>query len=147
MGTLRDYWNKIFWGFFIVIGIGFIALAFLGSLIFLDLLFGFVVIAMGIHKLQEEFSTETLKADHEMAKYNINNMSRWMTDSHRFLNDLQRDHDTKFSHLNEFKTKAEEAMEDNYRDLVKKIVHLENRLNEISRAFLTEKPRSGRKRE
>lgn len=133
---VRDLWNKIFWGMFIVIGIGFVFLALYGSLLFLDLLLGFAIITMGLHKLGEEYSVKTFKKDQVQLSESMGDISKWMQDSNKYLNELKELQAYNIKTLGTREQDIESQMEKNYRNLARKIIELENRLNEISNSFL-----------
>ena len=131
--NIRNIWNKIFWAMFVIIGIGFVFLAFFGNMLFLDLLLGFAIITMGLHKLGEEYSVKHIKTDQLHVAENMENISKLIQDSHKQLNDKE--------------INMEKKLERNYRNLARKIIEVENRINEVSDLLVKKTTvRSGRRK-
>lgn len=135
--------NKVFWVLFIVIG-AFIIVGALG-IIFVDILIGLAVIVIGIHKLEEEFKSKRIFREQEKTNNDIHSISRWMESSDVLTQSMKTRNENRFFHIDNKRAALERELEEKYRDLARKTLELDNKFNEISRAFVKKEViRSGR---
>lgn len=144
MTDVFGYGNSVFWLFFIALGI----LAIFGvifNVFLIDILLGLIVILIGIQKLVEEHHKKELEGKQNSANDALQHISQWLNASHEFMSTMKKTHEGKLSELEKKKADVDEKIENNYRDLVKKIIELENKFNELTMRYARgEKLRSGR---
>lgn len=132
-----DYWSSIFWLLFIIAG-GFVIAGSFIRLIFLDILLGLILIAIGILKLGEEIANRNLSRRHKNINESIDYLTNQLGASTNLTRALKERHDHRFLHLDRKRTEIENRVEKNYRELARKIMDVESRLNEIGRALAHE---------
>ncbi len=131
-------WNKLFWALFIVIGIILIAGAVAGVLSLVEILIAFMVIAIGAEKLGEEISDKKLQEEQGKINRDLIFISRWLENNNVFTRQMKDRHEQRFFKLDNKRADIEKKHELGYRELAKKILDVENRMNEVSRALLQE---------
>ena len=131
-------WNKVFWGLFLVIGIILIAGAVAGKLSLVEILVAFVVIAIGAEKLGEEISDKKLQEEQNKINRDILFISRWLENNNAFTRQMKDTHEKRILKLDNKRAEIEGKHETSYRDLARKILEMENKANEVSRALLQE---------
>lgn len=120
-------WNKIFWAVFVTAAVTIIIFIVTGFF-YSWLLFGLIIIALGTQMLALETTSKKAEQKQEKLKTAIN----------RAIEQLNQNHP-------QSEKEILELIERRNRETAKKIIELENKLNEISRAFLyAERVRSGR---
>lgn len=132
-----DYWSSAFWLLFVIAG-GFVIAGSFIRLIFLDILLGLILIAIGVLKLNEDITRKGLRRRHNNINESIDYLTNQIGTSTNMTRMLRERHDHRFLHLDKKRAEIEDKIEDNYRDLAKKIIHVENKLNEIGRALTQE---------
>jgi len=127
--------NRIFWAIFTLIGILLIA-GFFVKLLYVDLLLGFLVIAVGVVKLSEELSSNEMKGRHSDINESIRYLTHMVDDANRSMERLKEKSDHRFHHFDGKRAEIEQQIEDNYDSLAKKIVQQENKLNDVTKAVV-----------
>jgi len=133
-----NQWDKVFWALFIVIG-AIIVIGTLGNVFIFDILLGVAVIIIGTQKLAEDIKTIKINNEQEKINENINNISHWLNSSYNYTKNIRDRSEYRFYHMNNKRIKTDENIEGMERDmeiLAKKMIDLENKLNEISRVFV-----------
>lgn len=147
MLNFANQWDKVFWALFIVIG-AIIVIGTLGNVFIFDILLGVAVIIIGTQKLAEDIKTIKINNEQEKINENINNISHWLNSSYNYTKNIRDRSEYRFYHMNNKRIKTDEkigGMERDMEILAKKMIDLENKLNEISRVFVRrEIIRSGR---
>jgi hypothetical protein len=145
--NLLDHWDKVFWLLFIIIG-AIITTGTLGNLFIFDIILGVAVIIIGVQKLAEEIRSKRLASEQEKISSNAASIFQWLNSSHAYTKKIKTRTDNRFYHMDNKRIKAEKRADEIENDidiLAKKMIELENKLNEIIRVFLRkEKVRSGR---
>lgn len=131
-------WNKFFWILFIMMGVILIIGAALGVLTLVEVLIAFIVIAIGAEKLGEEISDKRLQEEQGKINRDLLFISRWLEDNNVFTRQLKDRHESRLFNLDNKRAEIEKRQELGYRELARKILELENRMNEVSRALLQE---------
>ncbi|MBL7206014.1 MAG: hypothetical protein ISS36_00275 [Candidatus Aenigmarchaeota archaeon] len=132
-------WNNIFWAVFILILISLIATVLTGFL-YVYMFFGLFTIIVGIQMLSLEFQERRIKNRQEELRVAINRVIRWVNQNYR-----QEKPKDRVSELTEKKKELLNEVENRNRLIIKKMLELENKLNEVSKAFASkETVRSGK---
>ncbi len=128
-------WNKAFWAIFIILG----AIIIAGSMVhilYLDLLFGLLVIGVGAAKLAEEITDRRLQRKHAAMNESINYLTRQVDSTTGTAERLKDMSESRFFKIDRRLNDIGGKMEDKYEGAVKKVISLENRLNEHSKLML-----------
>jgi hypothetical protein len=67
----------------------------------------------------------------------VKKMKSWLSSQHELTKALKDVHDRRFHHVDRKGTELDETLEKRYRELIGKIIEVENRLNLVSRAVIT----------
>jgi len=141
MGAL----DKIFWAIFIIVGIA-IALSTSISIPILDVLLGLAVVLIGVQKLVEDYRNKEVSEEQKRMKESLDSISKWVRESNDFAGTIKTATESQFSDFSKAHDVISQKIEMNYRELARKILEIENRLNEISRVFVKQEVvRSGRR--
>ncbi len=128
-------WNKAFWAIFVMLG----AIIIAGSIVhilFLDIIFGLLVIGVGVAKLAEEISSRRLQRKHAVMNESINYLTRQVDSTTGTTERLKDASESRFFKIDRRLSDIGGRMENRYDDAVKKVISLENRLNEHSKLML-----------
>lgn len=145
------FFNRLFWVFFIVMG-ALIVLGVSSRAQFLDVLLGIMLIALGANKLEIEMRHNRLEAEKRDTDSRIRTIDSMIADTHSLASGTRGTHELRLHKLDGKRAEQERKIEQNYRDLVRKIFELENKMNVIAKAIrdapelLEAKARSGRDR-
>jgi len=129
------YWNGAFWLLFVIMGALIATSSFL-RVLFLDIILGFLVVAVGIMKLSEEFASRSVDNRHKNIHESINFLSHRLDNGDAFNTRIKERHENRFMHLDRKRVGIERTMEDNYDSLAKKIIQQENKLNDVTKALV-----------
>ena len=133
--------NSMFWLVFALIGV---FLFFRLPLI--EVIVGILVVFLGIYKIAEELDRR--KAEHERTSIQktLEDIRDWMEREHKFVKLIEGRYDNRFFQSNKKRIDVEKKLDKNYRDLTRKLLQIDNKLMDISRAFLSWAPRIGSKK-
>jgi Fic family protein len=123
-----------FWLFFMLAGAILIA-GFITSTIFADLLLSAVVIAIGLHGLLEEFTHRESRKAFRRVDESLQQLTEWVEKSHLFAKSTRERHELRLYHIDNRRAQAEQKLEKRARELSRKIVDLENRVNSIKKSL------------
>ena len=127
-----------FWAFFMFAGAILIA-GFVTSTIFADMLLSAAVIAIGLHGLLEEHThRESRKASRKMDN-SLQQLGEWIEKSHLFAKSAREKHELRMHHLDTKRAQAEQRLEKKNRELARRVIDLENRLNSVRKTLAGEK--------
>jgi len=141
-----DYIDKLFWILFIILGAS-VIVGSMVSVMILDILLGITIIALGIHKLSQEISYQKAMQAQDNVQKKITHLLEWLEQNHIYTKNINKRTDIRFEKIHKRHEEIDENLEKKYRELAKKVFELENKLNEISRAFvIKERVRSGREK-
>jgi len=129
------HWNNAFWVLFIIMGALVIA-GFAIRVLYLDLVLGFFVIAIGVFKLGEELTSKEISEKHEDIKDNIRYLSHQMDAGNLFTRKIKEKHEHRFLRLDSRRNEIESTVEEKYDSLAKKLIQLENKLNDVTKAIV-----------
>ncbi len=141
--TIGGHRNKIFWVLFIVLG-GVLVSGLITNVFYIDLFMGLFLVIIGLYKLGEEFMTDSLKRQQERVMDDMDNVMEWLSHSYEFTRKLKESHEGRLHKLDGKRAEMDRKIEKNYRDLVRKIIEVENNLNKTSREVAREKALTGR---
>ncbi len=150
-GLDEGFFNKLFWLFFILTGF-LVVLGLASRVYFLDILLGVMLIAMGLNKLEIEMKHNRSERERMNTEHRIRSLDNMVSDTHSSLTGIRSSHELRVHKLDTKRVDQEKKIEANYRDLVRKIFNMENKMNVIAKAIrdapelMEVKPRSGRKR-
>ena len=150
-GNGRLFSGGIFWAVFALMGVV-IAL----RAAWLEVALGIAVVFLGIAKLGNDLERKRLRGEQEALQETLQGIREWAQKEYEHIKGLESRYENRFFHAArkhmETERRAEKhyremerRMEANYRELVKKVLEVDNKLAQLSRAFLTTPPRSGRR--
>ena len=125
--------SKIFWALFIALGL-FIIFGALGIFI-LDIVLGFIMVIIGIEKLRDELYSYKNEKEKQTVFESINYINNWMSSNTELTNLLKDKYDTRFLKIDTKHTELNKEVETRYREIVRKLVDMENKLREVDRAM------------
>jgi len=138
--------NRIFWALFIILGVFVIGGIFI-NLFFIDIILGILMIIIGLQRIEDEHYKEKLEKERRKTNDALNYMAQWLDASHDYITRTKNKHENRLFNLDRKKASLDSRMEMNHRDVVKKIIELENRFNELTMSYARgQKLRSGRRR-
>jgi len=105
-------------------------------LIYLDLILGLLVVGVGAAKLAEEITDRRLARKHAAMNESISYLTRQVDSTTGTAERLRDASESRFFRINNTLKDIDERLEDKYDDAVKKVISLENRLNEHSKLML-----------
>jgi len=138
MYTLGMHRNKVFWLLFIILGAVLVS-GIMTSVFYIDILMGLFLVIIGIYKLGEEFITDNIKREQERVSEDIDNVMEWLSHSYEFTKRMKDTHENRLHHLDNKRADMDRRIEKNYREIVRKIIEVENRLNKTSKELIREK--------
>ncbi len=133
-----NHYNKLFWLFFAVAGGIFILSTTIGwiTLAYLDLALGLIIIAAGVHRIGDEFfKRRIINAQMEQVR-SINELLQWAEKSYDYTRAFKDRHEKRLHRLDVKRALHEDKTEEQFRDAVKKIIQMENRLNKALKPVL-----------
>jgi hypothetical protein len=142
---IEEHKNKIFWFFFIIAGV---LIAFTGfGFIFAEIVMGLLIIVIGVLKLIEETNQKRDDKEKERVRENLDYITSWLNENHTHTEKLKTKYDMRFFNSNKKKQEMGKKMEKNHRDVVRKVLDMENKFNQLIQTYTRgEKIRSGRKK-
>jgi predicted HTH transcriptional regulator len=136
--TTRRRLGIAFWLFYMAAGAILIS-GLITQRIFADLLLSAVVIAIGFHGLLEEFTHRENRKVLSRMEGSLQQLTEWIEKSHLFAKSTKEKHELRLYHLDARRAQAEQRLEKRSRELSRKIVDLENRVNSIRKTISGEK--------
>lgn len=131
------HWDKIFWVVFLVMGISIIAgeaFAFISFEFFLIL--GIFMIIIGAGKLAEEISKNRIINYQDDIYRKIHQISSHLERTFNLADSYRIKTEYRLHKLDMKREEAERKIEGSYRDLARKIIEMENRVNRVSRILI-----------
>lgn len=137
---IAEYYTLVFWLLFTIAGALVISSAALATPL-LDLALGLVLVALGLHKLYEETHTQRREEDKRLLARHLGNINTWLSSSHAHSRRANTRNEYRISNLDKKRADLDKKIEKNYRELVRKIIELENELNKLKKTRKAYKPR------
>jgi hypothetical protein len=129
------HWNKAFWLLFIVMG-ALVVSGLIVRVLYLDIVLGIFVIAIGVLKLGEEMSSKEIVNRHGDINDNIRYLSHQMDAGNLFARRVKERHEHRFLKLDNRRTDIENIIDEKYDSVAKKVIQLENKLNDVTKALV-----------
>jgi len=126
--------NKLFWITFFLAAAVFIYAIFFGY-VFLDLVLGLVIIFAGIHWLGQELLNRKIRRIQDDSVRTLNELLQWAQKSYDYTRSFKDKHEKRLHRLDVKRAELEEKTDDQFRDAVKKVISLENKLNKAIKAM------------
>lgn len=130
-------YDHVFWMLFVLLEFTII----LGTIWFFHpivVIVGFVVIVAGFAKIGDFLHLETIKNDIKDHKDTVKKMTDWLNRQYELTQGIKTLHESRFHRLDGKGTEVDEKLDKNYRELVGKIIDVENRLSLVSRAVISQ---------
>lgn len=131
--TIKTVSNgRIFWIVFIIIWV-LLMVGISQRIIIFDLLLGLIIIILGLAKLSDDLRKKEFIDITTKTSKNLEQINDYLTTHYDFNKKINDKHNYRFFQLNKKRLKTEKKIEKNYRELAKKILDLENKLNDIKK--------------
>jgi Fic family protein len=127
-----------FWGFYVLAAATLIA-GLITSTIIADLLLASMMIAIGFHGLLEEHAARESRKAFRRLDASFQQLGEWIEKANMFMRSISERYELRMYHLDTKRSLAERKFERKARDLSKKIIDLENKLNSIRKTLAGEK--------
>lgn len=128
---LEEHYNKVFWAIFIIAALLLIGSLFSGGL--LEIALGMVLIAVGLHRLDLEFNHKDHENGLQTVKNYMQNMGSWVNSKHSSAEEWNRKYDLRLHSLDKKRASFEKKTEQQYRDLVRKLLETESKLRKMEK--------------
>lgn len=129
------HWNRLFWAVFILLGIIVIAGA-VARILYLDLIFGLFVVGIGAAKLGEEINHRRLQHRHRAMNESISYLTGKVDSAASAAEHAKDSSESRLFHVDRKLSEMSQKAENRFDEAVKKVISLENRLNDQSRLML-----------
>ena len=129
------HWNRLFWLLFVLMGLLVITASFM-RVLFLELMLGFLVIAMGLLKMSEELASREIVTRHGSINESIRYLTHQIDSNSMLTNRLKERHEHRLLHLDTKRADIEKSIEEKYDSLAKKLIQQENKLNDAAKAIV-----------
>jgi O-6-methylguanine DNA methyltransferase len=128
------HWDRIFWIFFLLMCVTIIAVGFARIITFeFVVLFGVFMIIIGAGKLASEISHRKLVNYQNDIYQKMHQMSQHLEKTFNLANMNKDRNEFRVIKLHESSKETKKTIDRNYRDLARKIIDVENKLNKVSR--------------
>ena len=127
-----NFYNHIFWAVFVAAAIVSIIIA-LGDLFFFGVIFCLFVILAGIAKLEQDKNNKEIIDSFDTIDDEMSTLSRNFEKSHLYTRDTRDQTDSRIQKFESKRIETEKQIEKMYRDVVKKIIQIENSLNKMNK--------------
>jgi len=121
--------SRIFWVVFAITG-GIIFF----RLPFLEIVLGIAVILFGIGKIVSEAEQIRLAEERKEMQSTLKEIRDFLQEEFRYVQGMRARYDARFFSLDRKRAETDMRIERNYRELVRKILNVENRMSDISKA-------------
>jgi hypothetical protein len=133
MGVYLRHYNKIFWILFVIAGITYITAQVFAliDITNLDLVLGLILIVVGLHRIGTEYTQRTIKRIQDDTNRSVNELLQWAEKSYDYTRGFKDRHELRIHRLDVKRAELEEKVEEQFRDAVKKVLEIENRVNKV----------------
>lgn len=132
--ALELHQEKLFWTLFVIIG-ALLITGILAGVALLEIPTGLMLIILGVNRLAEELDIRKSRRNHDNLHANIQNIRHLVHTTHATVKNLKTRHEARFQNINQRRILTDRKVEQNYRDLVRKILEIENDLTDMKRAL------------
>ncbi len=133
MRLFTTHYNKVFWGLFLV-ALVIMATSLTGSLPLFDVLLALILIVIALHKVEEDILHTKLNNERADSNINMRRLNHLLGNHYNFTRSLRDIHEFRLHNLDIRRAELDAKIEQKYRELVRKVIEVENELNKISRA-------------
>ena len=130
MRLFITHYNKVFWGFFLA-AVAIMLAAVLGSLPVLDVLLALILIVIALHKVEEDTLHNDLNNEKADININMRRMNHLLGNHYLFTRNLRDTHEFRLHNLDIRRVELDAKIEQKYREIVRKIIEVENELNKM----------------
>lgn len=135
-----------FWAFFILAASVLIA-GLITSMIVIDLLLVLIVLALGFHGVLEELDHKQSMHALKRVDESLRQLGEWIEKANVFMRSISERHELRMHHLDTKRSLAERKFEKKAKDLSKRIIELENKLNSVKKSLAPPKAKPPTKME
>jgi hypothetical protein len=128
-------WNRVFWVVFVVLG-AFIIAGTMVRIIYLDIVMGLLVVGVGAARLAEEITHRKMQHRHRSMHESINYLTSRLDSASGLAERLKENSESRFFKVDNKLRVLSGNMDDKYDAAVKKVIGLENRINDHSKFML-----------
>ncbi|MBN1896879.1 MAG: hypothetical protein JW789_04115 [Candidatus Aenigmarchaeota archaeon] len=131
-------WDKTFWMMFVLLETVIIA----GNIWFftpVGVIVGFVLIAIALARFGDYLLHKENKHRIKKSEDSVEKMKGWLNNQYQLTQGIKDLHDYRFHKMEKKKIILDEKIDRNYRDIAGKLIDLENRLNMVSRALISQR--------
>ncbi len=131
-------WDKTFWMLFVLLEAAIV----LGNLWFFTpvaVIVGFVLIAVALARFGDYLLHKKNSGIMDSNAESIDRMKSWLNNQYQLTQGIKDLHDYRFHRMEKKKIDIDERMNRHYRELAGKIIDVENRLNLVSRALVSQR--------
>ncbi len=132
--------GKAFWSLFIVTSFCLVMTAISFNIFPFDILLGLIMIVLGFGKLSEEYFGKKLMRYQDDIYQKIHQLTHQLEQNFRMTSKGFLKHDQRFFRLSSIKKEINQDMEKKYRDLVRKIIEVENNMNKLGKIMSGQRP-------
>jgi len=132
MRIFITHYNKVFWGLFLA-AVAVMFTAVLGSLPILDILLALILIVIALHKVEEDMLHHRLGHDKVDNEINMRRVNHLLGNHFLFTRNLRDSHEFRLHNLDTKRVELDGKIEQKYREIVRKVLEVENELNRISK--------------
>jgi O-6-methylguanine DNA methyltransferase len=135
-----SHWSKIFWTLFVIAVISLVASKIAG-IIPLDtlILLGLLMVIVGAGKLSEELTSKRVMGHQSDVYQSLHNISQQLSSMFKLVDTYRVKTDHRLFQISRRRKDSEKRFEEKYRDVVKKIIEIENKVNRLSKIMEAEK--------
>jgi methylated-DNA-protein-cysteine methyltransferase-like protein len=132
-----EHWDKIFWLMFLIIGASLITGTMAGLLPFEYLvIMGLFIVIIGAGKLGDEVGKHKLLNYQDDVYKKVYQLSQQLEHTFNLTSMHVNKTEFRLQKLDQRRKEAETRAEKNYRDLARKLIEMENRMNKVSRIMV-----------
>jgi len=130
------HWEKVFWIFFALMGLA-LVVAESARMISVDffVIMGIFLIVIGSGKLAEEISRRRLMSYHDDTYRKMHQISQNLERTFSIASMHKDKTEFRIQKLDQKRGEMEKKIDKNYRDLARKIIELENRMNKLAKVL------------
>jgi len=134
------HYNKVFWALFLA-AVAVLLGGLFGNLPLFDVLLALILIVIALHKVEEDVLHSKIDYEKTYTDANIRRMNHLLGNHHIFTRNLKDVHEYRLHNLDTRRAELDFRLEQNYRELVRKIIEVENKLNDLSKKVRSSSPR------
>ncbi|UCD02904.1 MAG: hypothetical protein JSV63_03935 [Candidatus Aenigmatarchaeota archaeon] len=131
-------WDKTFWMLFVLLEVAII----LGNIWFftpIGIIVGFVLIAIALARFGDYLLHKHNSGILDKNSENVERMKSWLNNQYQLTQSIKDLHDYRFHRMDSKKAALDEKLDKGYRELAGKIIDVENRLNLVSKAIVSQR--------